>query len=253
MSNNGADPMWTHTPTLEARGVALRPLRSEDAAAILDASADGELWTLFYTAAPGPHSLDAWMARAAQEHDAGRSLPFAVLRDGKIVGSTRMMRMNPRHRRLEIGTTFYAASVQRTYVNTQAKRLLLEYAFERLDCLSVQFRTDWFNPAPSRTACSGIIRSWRTAASGIRSATASSRTSGRASDSISTSCCAPPGRRMRTANRTVRTRSEARGRGLCAERLPGRGAGWGRALLQEWDEGRLLVVRNLMINLVSRN
>jgi RimJ/RimL family protein N-acetyltransferase len=150
MSNNGADPMWTHTPTLEARGVALRPLRSEDAAAILDASADGELWTLFYTAAPGPHSLDAWMARAAQEHDAGRSLPFAVLRDGKIVGSTRMMRMNPRHRRLEIGTTFYAASVQRTYVNTQAKRLLLEYAFERLDCLSVQFRTDWFNQASRR-------------------------------------------------------------------------------------------------------
>lgn len=150
MSDNGADPMWTQVPTLEARGVALRPLRPEDAAAILDASADGELWTLFYTAAPGPHSLDAWMARAAQEHEAGRSLPFAVLRDGKIVGSTRMMRMNARHRRLEIGTTFYAASVQRTYVNTQAKRLLLEYAFERLDCLSVQFRTDWFNQASRR-------------------------------------------------------------------------------------------------------
>jgi RimJ/RimL family protein N-acetyltransferase len=136
---------------LSAGNVELRPLRSEDAPAILRASVDGELWTLFYTTAPGPHTIEAWMERAAQERAAGRSIPFAVLRNGEIVGSTRFMRMNPQHRRVEIGNTFYGASSQRTGVNTRSKRLLLEYAFEGLDCLSVQLRTDWFNHA-SRNA-----------------------------------------------------------------------------------------------------
>lgn len=125
----------------------MRPLRSDDAAAILQASSDGELWNLFFTAAPGPNTLDEWMARAADERHGGRSLPFAVLLDGNIVGSTRMMRMNEHHRRLEIGTTFYARSTQRSGLNTQVKRLLLGYAFDQLGCLSIQLRTDWFNRA----------------------------------------------------------------------------------------------------------
>lgn len=142
---------WTDCPSLRSGRVELRPLRPADSADILRASSDGELWNLFYTAAPGPHTLAGWMARAAQEREAGRSFPFAVLLDGKVVGSTRMMRMNEHHRRLEIGTTFYAASTQRTGLNTQAKRLLLEHAFDQMDCLSVQLRTDWFNRA-SRAA-----------------------------------------------------------------------------------------------------
>ena len=142
---------WRETPILRAGDLTLRPLEASDRSAILDASADGELWTLFYTAAPGPDTVDAWMERAAQERRAGRSLPFAVVKHGQVIGSTRFMRMNEAHRRLEIGTTFYAASAQRTGVNTQAKRLLLGHAFEQLNCLCVQFRTDWFN-RPSRTA-----------------------------------------------------------------------------------------------------
>lgn len=155
MSNEGPAPSWTHSPQLRAGGIELRALQSDDASAVLEASADGALWSLFYTAAPGPDTIDAWMARAEQERHAGRSLPFAVLLNGKIVGSTRLMRLNERHRRLEIGTTFYAASTQRTGVNTLTKRLLLGYAFDQLGCLSVQFRTDWFNRA-SRTAIERI-------------------------------------------------------------------------------------------------
>lgn len=151
MTTNSDTTLWTDPPVLRAGNIELRPLLPDDIAAILEASSDGELWKLFYTAAPGPHTVTAWMARAAQEQNSGRSFPFAVIHEGKIVGSTRMMRMNERNRRLEIGTTFYAQSSQRTGVNTQAKRLLLEYAFERLDCLCVQFRTDWFN-RPSRAA-----------------------------------------------------------------------------------------------------
>lgn len=137
---------WRDVPTLVGRHAILRPLVPEDRDAILAAAGDGRLWELFYTVVPGPDSIDAYMERAAAEQAAGRALPLAVtLPDGRVVGSTRFMRMNEAHRRLEIGTTFYAASVQRSAVNTEAKLMMLRHAFEALGCLSVQFRTDWFN------------------------------------------------------------------------------------------------------------
>ena len=142
---------WDDTPVLTGRHVTLRPLVPEDRDAIVAAAGDGKLWELFYTAVPGPETIDAWMERAFRERDWGRALPFAVTApDGRVIGSTRFMRMNPAHRRLEIGTTFYARSVQRTAVNTEAKLLLLGQAFEAMDCVCVQFRTDWFNHASQR-------------------------------------------------------------------------------------------------------
>lgn len=147
-----AEPsLWRDVPTLSDGVLTLLPLLPEDGDAILAASRDGEMWKLFFTAAPGPDTIDAWMDRAASEQRGGRSLPLKVLVDGVVVGSTRFMRLNPAHRRLEIGTTFYAASRQRTGVNTRVKRLMLAHAFETMGCLAVQFRTDWFN-RPSRTA-----------------------------------------------------------------------------------------------------
>jgi RimJ/RimL family protein N-acetyltransferase len=73
-------------------------------------------------------------------------MPLAVcLPAGDVVGLTRLMRLNETHRRLEIGGTFYARSVQRTGVNTEAKLLLLRHAFQVMGCNTVQIRTDWFN------------------------------------------------------------------------------------------------------------
>ena len=73
-------------------------------------------------------------------------MPFAVeTPDGCVVGLTRYMRMSETHRRLEIGGTFYARSVQRSGVNTEAKLLLLTHAFDVMGCNVVQIRTDWFN------------------------------------------------------------------------------------------------------------
>ena len=62
-----------------------------------------------------------------------------------MVGCTRLMRMSRQHRRVEIGGTFYAKSVQRSGVNTEAKLLLLTHAFDVMGCNVVQIRTDWFN------------------------------------------------------------------------------------------------------------
>lgn len=142
---------WTHTPTLTGTHVTLRPLAADDRDALVSASADGRLWELFYSLAPAPETIDLWYAYTVREQEQGRGMPFTVLdASGKVVGSTRYLRMNPANRRVEIGGTFYAKSVQRTGINTEAKLLLLTHAFETLNCVCVQLRTDWFNKASQR-------------------------------------------------------------------------------------------------------
>ena len=132
---------WPPRPTLlEGEHLRLEPMQPDHAGGLVEAIADGALEQLWYT-------IDAWIASALAQQAAGLALPFVVrrLRDGHIVGSTRYMNIEPAQRRLEIGTTFYAASVQRSALNTECKRLLLGHAFEALGCLAVEFRTHWFN------------------------------------------------------------------------------------------------------------
>ena len=137
---------WRDAPTLANRRITLRPLTREDRRALLDAAADGDLSRLFYTGVPSPNTIDAYFDTVFAEQAQGRAMPFIVLDpDGGVIGATRFLRMNEAHRRLEIGATFYRASVQRSGVNTQAKLLLLGHAFDSLGCNVVQFRTDWFN------------------------------------------------------------------------------------------------------------
>lgn len=141
---------WRTVPTLVGRHVTLRPLERADRAGLL-AAFDGVV-APFATLVPGPDTIDHWYDRLEREHAAGRGLPFTVIdRDGAIVGATRFLRMAAAHRRVEIGGTVYATRVQRTGVNTEAKRLLLGHAFEALDCQCVQIRTNWHNRA-SRAA-----------------------------------------------------------------------------------------------------
>ena len=125
--------------------VTLSPTTRADQDDILAAFATG-LEGAFHTTVPSPNTIDAWYERIEREQEAGRSMPFTV-RDaaGEIAGVTRFLRMAPAHRRVEIGGTIYAARVQRTGLNTEAKMLLLTHAFEVLDCYCVQIRTDFLN------------------------------------------------------------------------------------------------------------
>ena len=133
--------------TLEGEQVRLEPLATAHAQGLSEAIQDGELHRLWYTIVPSPEQVPAWIEASLQAQQAGKAVPFAVRRrrDGRIVGSTRYMNIEPTQRRLEIGTTFYAASVQRSGLNTECKRLLLSHAFEALRCIAVEFRTHWFN------------------------------------------------------------------------------------------------------------
>jgi RimJ/RimL family protein N-acetyltransferase len=140
--------VWRETPTLSGRHVTLRPLRRDDRAALLDAFADLEVFTTFV---PRPATIDAWLDQLDIDAAAGRVLPFTVLdADGAVAGVTRFMRMSERHRRVEIGGTVYARRVQRTGLNTEAKRMLLTHAFEVLEANCVQLRPDFHNHASRR-------------------------------------------------------------------------------------------------------
>ena len=142
---------WTETPTLTGKRLTLRPLSPGDRDALVAAASDGNLWELFYSLVPSAETIDMWLAYTFRDQEQGRAQTFVVLDgEGRVVGSTRYLRMNPANRRVEIGGTFYSKSVQRTGINTEAKLLLLTHAFETLNCVCVQLRTDWFNKASQR-------------------------------------------------------------------------------------------------------
>ena len=134
---------WTDPPTLSGQHVTLRPLEPDDAPALVEVLAP--LAGQFTTGVPLSPD-DGWFARIWAETAAHRTMAFATIDpDGAIVGTTRFMRMAEGHRRVEIGGTIYAPHVQRTGLNTEAKRMLLAHAFDTLGCHVVQLRTDWLN------------------------------------------------------------------------------------------------------------
>lgn len=137
---------WTETPTLTGRHVRLRPFVEGDLPSLVEVAREGDLWNIFYANVSMMKTPERWLAAALKERDVGRALLFTVETPaGEIVGTTRYMRMSPQHRRLEIGGTFYATRVQRTGVNTEAKRMLLAHAFEVMECQVIQIRTDALN------------------------------------------------------------------------------------------------------------
>jgi RimJ/RimL family protein N-acetyltransferase len=137
---------WTQPVTLAGRHVRLEPLAMEHAPGLRAALSDGELWRLWYTSVPTPNGLLAYIDTALRGQQAGTELPF-VVRDGagEIVGCTRYCHVEQGNHRLEIGYTWYAQRVQRSALNTEAKRLLLGHAFDELKAIAVEFRTNWFN------------------------------------------------------------------------------------------------------------
>ena len=143
--------------TLEGGGIRLEPLTEGHHDALAAAAADGELWTLWFTSVPAPGATAAYIADALKGQRDGHMLPWAVrdLASGDVVGTTRYHDIVAAIDRVEIGYTWYAASRQRTGVNTTCKLLLLAHAFDTLRCKLVGLRTDNFN-FRSQKAIEGI-------------------------------------------------------------------------------------------------
>jgi N-acetyltransferase len=138
--------------TLAGRGVELTPMTLAHEAGLRAAAADGELWKLRVTSVPEPEGTRAYIELALAMRQAGDRFPFAVIEQatGKVLGSTSYHDILPAVKRVEIGWTWYAKSVQRSHVNTSCKLLLMTHAFETLHCNVVGWRTDNFNFASQR-------------------------------------------------------------------------------------------------------
>jgi N-acetyltransferase len=136
---------WPPPIELAGKFVKLEPLSIRHANDLAVASADGDLGSLWYTAVPKPEAIDAEIERRLDLQDKGSMLAFAVIKNGKAVGMTTYMNIDAKIKRVEIGSTWYAKSVQRTPLNTECKLLLLTHAFEMLQCVAVEFRTHYMN------------------------------------------------------------------------------------------------------------
>jgi N-acetyltransferase len=142
---------WLEPVTLRGAHARLEPLSHDQRDGLVEAVSDGELWKLWYTFVPAPEDMTKEIDRRLGLQAAGSMLAFTVFdADGKISGMTTYMNVDAANRRVEIGSTWYAKRVQRSAVNTQCKLLLLTHAFEKLDCIAVEFRTHFFNQQSRR-------------------------------------------------------------------------------------------------------
>lgn len=155
--------------TLQGPRIRLRPLHADDADKLVAAASDGRLWELPFTVVPSANTVASYIANALAGRDAGTVMPFVTedLAMGQVIGSTRFWKIDTKNRKLEIGSTWLSASWQRSHANSEAKYLMLRYAFEVLHCVRVQFTTDETN-AKSRAAIlrlgaqqEGIVRNER--------------------------------------------------------------------------------------------
>jgi len=133
--------------TLEGYGLRVLPLALEHEQGLQAAAADGALWTIRVTSVPEPENTLKYIEDALAMREAGNRFAF-VAQDagsGKVLGCSSYHDILPAVKRVEIGYTWYAKSVQRTHVNTACKLLLMTHAFETLGCHVVGWRTDNFN------------------------------------------------------------------------------------------------------------
>lgn len=165
---------WLTPLTLHSSTVTLEPLSLARHDELVEATCDGELWKLWYTFIPTPQSMRSDIEKRLAAQSAGSMLPFSVIEraTNRAVGMTTFMNADAENRRVEIGSTWYRRSVQRTALNTECKLLLLRHAFESLDCIAVEFRTHFFNYASRRAIerlgarLDGILRNHRFSADG---------------------------------------------------------------------------------------
>ena len=165
---------WPEPVTLRGSHATLEPLTHSRRDELIDAVRDGELWKLWYTFVPPPEKVEAEIDRRLELQRKGSMVPFTIIdaASGKAAGMTSYMNIDAETQRLEIGSTWYRQSVQRTPMNTECKLMLLTHAFEVLDCVAVEFRTHFINHQSRRAIerlgakLDGILRNHRKVSDG---------------------------------------------------------------------------------------
>lgn len=158
--------MWPDPVVLRGAHASLEPLTQGHADGLAEAAADGEVHRLWYTTVPAPDAVPQEIERRLGLQASGSMLPFAVLdATGRAAGMTTYMNIDAVQRRVEIGSTWYRKSAQRTPLNTECKLMLMTHSFETLGCIAVEFRTHFMNFASRRAIerlgakLDGVLRS----------------------------------------------------------------------------------------------
>ncbi|PAO67918.1 MULTISPECIES: GNAT family N-acetyltransferase [Bacillus] len=120
------------------------PMDKSHIQGLYEAAKDENIWAYLPKTITTLHDMEAFVEEALQTKEYGTEFPFVIIHreSGKIVGTTRFLYMSSASRSLEIGWTWFHPSVWGTSVNTECKYLLLQYCFERLNTIRVQFKTD---------------------------------------------------------------------------------------------------------------
>jgi len=139
--------VWPADVTLQGQYVRLEALDMNHLDDLRDAARDGDLHELWYTTIPHADDMVAEIERRQGLRKAGSMQPFAIIDQfsGHAVGMTTFMNIDAMNKRVEIGSTWYRKSVQRSPLNTECKLLMMTHAFETLDCIAVEFRTHFVN------------------------------------------------------------------------------------------------------------
>jgi RimJ/RimL family protein N-acetyltransferase len=139
-----------YSPVLEGPSVRLEPLGEEHLDQLCEIGLDPELTRFMPFRILSREQMSNYIHDAIAARDSLSAIPFVIrLKNGaqsaQAVGSTRFMNIDPNNRRMEIGSTWIGKEWQRTGVNTEAKYVMLRHAFETLECIRVEFKTDSLN------------------------------------------------------------------------------------------------------------
>jgi len=145
-----ASPLNIVTPiTLEGSVVRLEPIHRAHAEMFWEIAKDAldEIFQWIPYSMKTREDFQHLVEKAFDEQERGESVVFATVerRSGRPIGSTRFMNIDRANRRVEIGSTWIAPKWQRTAINTEAKYLMLQHAFETWGCIRVELKTDALN------------------------------------------------------------------------------------------------------------
>lgn len=133
--------------TLDGKYVRLEPLTQDHLNALCEVGLNESLWRLIPTMIKDRDDMQRYIETALNEQHRGTALPFVTIEKSsdKVIGSTRFGNIDVNNKRAEIGWTWVSPNWQRTFVNSEAKLLMLTHAFEAWKCIRVELKTDVLN------------------------------------------------------------------------------------------------------------
>lgn len=136
---------WIGYPlTLQGQTVDLLSLEEMHFAELETLAKDKRIWEFYPFDGSDPGTFLNVFNTAITEREKGNQFPFVILhkRENRIIGSTRFLDIQVKHKKLEIGSTWLHPDYWATEINLECKLLLLTYCFENLHAVRVQLKTD---------------------------------------------------------------------------------------------------------------